>query len=98
LLKVFFGELMSREALLTQVRQRRAELEQLREDLEQFERAEAVSDRPDEFAALTRNYGLRYARALIEWADDVESQLAEPGPRSGRSDLLRGAADVELDA
>lgn len=74
LLRVFLGGLASPEALVRNVRAKRAEAEALRADLEQ---RDAVADgSPADFhAALTRRYGLAYARALIEWADAVEREL-----------------------
>lgn len=74
LLRVFLGRLASSEALLRNVRTKREEAEELRADLE--ERDARADGSPQDFhAALTRKYGLAYARALIEWADEVEREL-----------------------
>ena len=62
------------EALIRNVRAKREEAEALRADLEQQD-ACADGSRTDFHAALTRRYGLAYARALIEWADEVEREL-----------------------
>ena len=74
LLRVFLGRLASAEALLRNIRAKRGEAEELRADLEQRE-ARADGSPKDFHAALTRKYGLAYARALIEWADEVEREL-----------------------
>jgi PadR family transcriptional regulator AphA len=74
LLRVFLGALASQEALVRHVRAQRDEAESLRDDLEQ---RDAQSDgAPKDFhAALTRRYGLAYARAMIDWANEVERKL-----------------------
>lgn len=74
LLRVFLGRLASSEALLRNVRAKREEAEGLRADLEERD-ARADGSPRDFHAALTRKYGLAYARALIEWADEVEREL-----------------------
>jgi len=74
LLRVFLGRLASSEALRRNVRAKREEAEELRADLEERD-ARADGSPKDFHAALTRRYGLAYARALIEWADEVERAL-----------------------
>ena len=70
---VFLGGLASPEALI-RTSARSGEAEALRADLE--ERDACADGSPTDFhAALTRRYGLAYARALIEWADEVEREL-----------------------
>jgi DNA-binding PadR family transcriptional regulator len=74
LLKIFLGEHASAEVLLEQVRARRAEMEQLKIELAAIdERARGGTH--DFFPQLTREYGRRYAEAIIGWADDVERKL-----------------------
>ena len=76
LLKIFFGEHASAEILLEQVRARRVEMEQLKDELDAIdERASGGSH--DFFPELTRMYGRRYAEAIIGWADDVERKLEQ---------------------
>ncbi|MEP6909140.1 MAG: PadR family transcriptional regulator [Actinomycetota bacterium] len=76
LLKIFFGDYASAEVLLEQVRGRRAEMEQLKAELDAIdERARGGSN--DFFPQLTRMYGRRYAEAIISWADDVERMIGE---------------------
>ena len=74
LLKIFFGEYASAEVLLEQVRARRAEMEQLKDELDVLDER-ACGDAHDFFPQLTRMYGRRYAEAIIGWADDVERKL-----------------------
>lgn len=76
LLKIFFGEYGSAEILLEQVRARRAEMEQLKDELDALDER-ARGDRHDLFPQLTRMYGRRYADAIIGWADDVERKLGQ---------------------
>jgi PadR family transcriptional regulator AphA len=76
LLKIFFGEYASAEILLEQVRARRAEMEQLKDELDALDKR-ARGDEHDLFPQLTRMYGRRYADAIIGWADDVERKLGQ---------------------
>jgi len=76
LLKIFFGEYASAEILLEQVRARRADMEQLKDELDALDER-ARGDTHDLFPQLTRMYGRRYADAIIGWADDVERTLGE---------------------
>jgi len=73
LLKVFFGSLASPDAMLDQIRERRAEAERLRAELLVLD-AEAGDD--EVFPALTRRYGLEYADAIIRWARSAEREVA----------------------
>jgi DNA-binding PadR family transcriptional regulator len=75
LIKVFFGDLASPEAILAQVRERRREAEDLKGELEAIEsRAEGTAH--DRFPGLTRRYGFLWADAVIAWADEVERELS----------------------
>jgi PadR family transcriptional regulator AphA len=76
LLKIFLGEHASPEIILQQVRARRAEMEQLKSELTAID-AKARGGTHDLFPKLTRMYGLRYAEAIIGWADDVERKLGQ---------------------
>jgi PadR family transcriptional regulator, regulatory protein AphA len=78
LVKVFFGELAGPEAMLRHVRQRRAEAEALKAEIEAID-AEARGDR---YAKLTRLYGLEYAKAIIRWAKAAERELADAEVRT----------------
>jgi PadR family transcriptional regulator, regulatory protein AphA len=70
LLKVFFGSLMSTEALVAHVERRRAaaveELAEYREIEERIRDSE-----PSYYGYLTLRWGLAEARAWIRWADEV---------------------------
>ena len=76
LLKIFFGEYASAEILLEQVRTRRAEMEQLKDELDALDQR-ARGDTHDIFPQLTRMYGRRYAEAIIGWAGDDERKLGQ---------------------
>jgi PadR family transcriptional regulator AphA len=76
LLKLFLGEHASAEVLLEQVRARRAEMEQLQDELDAIDQ-QARGGTHDFFPQLTRMYGRRYAEAIIGWADDVEWKLGQ---------------------
>jgi PadR family transcriptional regulator, regulatory protein AphA len=73
LVKIFFGDLADPEEILRHIRQRRAEAEQLKAELE------AIDDVPrdDLYPRLTRLYGLEHAKAVIRWAKAAERLLAE---------------------
>jgi len=75
LLKVFFGALASPEAMLEQIRARRAGAEQLKRELRQLD-ADASHDADDFFPSLTRRWGFEYADAVIRWARAAERDLA----------------------
>lgn len=74
LLKVFFGDLADPEAVLDQVRARRAEAEQLKADLDEID-GRCEGKEGDLYPSLTRRYGHHYADAIIRWADEVERKL-----------------------
>lgn len=74
LLKLFFGDFADPEAVLDQVRARRAEAEQLKADLGAID-ARCEGEEGDLFPSLTRRYGHHYADAIIRWADEVERKL-----------------------
>ena len=78
LVKLFFGDLADQEAALGHIRQRRAEAEQLKSEIEAID-AEA---RDDLYPKLTRLYGLEYAKAIIRWAKAAERALAEAEVRT----------------
>jgi PadR family transcriptional regulator AphA len=76
LLKVFYGDLADRNAVLAHVRERRREAEQLKAELDEME-AEAARCERDLFPSLTRSYGRHWADAVIRWSREVERKLAE---------------------
>ena len=78
LVKLFFGDLADPEAALGHVRQRRAEAEQLKAELEAMD----AEGRDDLYPWLTRLYGLEYSKAIIRWAKAAERALAEAEVRA----------------
>lgn len=73
LIKLFFGEVVAPEVLVRHIRQRRHEAEELRSVLEEIE---ARADPDHLHSALTRGWGLEYAKAFIRWAKQAERDLA----------------------
>lgn len=71
LLRVFFGDLMSNQAL-TRLVERRRQL--ARERLVEYREIERRG--PDPHPYLTLRWGFAYERALIRWADEVLRELA----------------------
>ena len=74
LLKLFFGEYTSPDALLEHVRAYRREAEELRAELDAIEERAAGRER-DFYPALTRRYGRAWADAVIGWAVGAEREL-----------------------
>jgi DNA-binding PadR family transcriptional regulator len=70
LLRVFFGDLMSRDALVALI-ERERELSKQR--LVQFREIERNG--PDYYPSLTLRWGFAYRRAAIRWADEVLREL-----------------------
>lgn len=70
LLRVFFGELMSRDALVSLIERRR---DLARERLAHFREIERTG--PDPYPHLTLRWGFAHQRALIRWADEVLREL-----------------------
>ena len=79
LLKLYFGEEASQEALLRQVVERRKEAARLRSELEELD-ASGTGGSP--FEALTRRWGLLYAEALVRWTQEAERELGRLPARS----------------
>jgi DNA-binding PadR family transcriptional regulator len=71
LLKLFFGDLADRDALIEHVRRERDSAEKLRRELQEID----ARSEPDPFRALTRRYGLAYADAVRSWADEALREL-----------------------
>jgi DNA-binding PadR family transcriptional regulator len=76
LLKVFFGDLMSREALVGHVQRKRAEAVRELEEYREIERR--IQDDPRSYYGyVTLRWGLAQTRAFIRWADEILRELAE---------------------
>jgi PadR family transcriptional regulator AphA len=73
LIKLFFGDVVAPEVLIGHIRQRRQEAEELRSILEEIE---ARADPSHLHSALTRGWGLEYAKAFTRWAKRAERELA----------------------
>jgi DNA-binding PadR family transcriptional regulator len=78
LIKLFFGDLAEPEEVLRHVRQRRAEAEQLRAEIEAID----LERQNDFYPRLTRLYGLEYAKAIIRWAKEAERMLTDAEVRA----------------
>jgi PadR family transcriptional regulator, regulatory protein AphA len=72
LLRVFFGDLMSRDALVALIERER---ETSRERLAQFRAIEETG--PDYHPYLTLRWGFAHRRAVIRWADEVLRELKQ---------------------
>ena len=74
LLKVFFGGLMSKDALVAHIQRKRAEV--VRELDEYREIEERIRDDPRSYYGyVTLRWGLAQARAWIRWADAILREL-----------------------
>ena len=71
LVRLFFGDVAEPKEVLAHIRQRRAEAEELKAEIEAID-----SERQDDvYPRLTRLYGLEYAKAIIRWAKAAEHAL-----------------------
>jgi DNA-binding PadR family transcriptional regulator len=76
LLKLFFGGLMSKEALVAHIERRRAEVVQTLEEYREIEGR--IRDDPHSYYGyVTLRWGLAQARAWIRWADGILRELEE---------------------
>ena len=74
LLRVFFGDLMTPDALRAHVEQHRRDAEERLAEYEGIERR--IKDEPqDRFGYLTLRWGLEAARARLGWAEQVLREL-----------------------
>jgi PadR family transcriptional regulator, regulatory protein AphA len=74
LLRVFFGDQMSHEALVGLIERRRA---RARATLAEFKGIERRG--PDYYPSLTLRWGFAHQRALIRWADEMLRELERRG-------------------
>jgi DNA-binding PadR family transcriptional regulator len=76
LLKIFFGDLMSKEALVAHIERRRAEVVRTLEEYREIEGR--IRDDPQSYYGyVTLRWGLAQARAWIRWADQILRELEE---------------------
>jgi DNA-binding PadR family transcriptional regulator len=73
LLKIYFGELLQPEVLISHVRKIKAEATALTRRLEALER-EPGGQSP--YGDLTIRHGLEWARAMARWANGTEKEIA----------------------
>jgi DNA-binding PadR family transcriptional regulator len=71
LLKLYFGDLVEPEVLLSHVRKVRAEVGELKQ------RLDAAPAADDAYAELTKRQALEWARAMIRWSSAAEQELLE---------------------
>jgi PadR family transcriptional regulator, regulatory protein AphA len=70
LLRVFFGDLMSREALVALIDRQREHSRALLAEFREIERRG-----PEYYPSLTLRWGFAYRRAVVRWADEVLREL-----------------------
>jgi DNA-binding PadR family transcriptional regulator len=76
LLKVFFGGLMSKDALVAHIERKRSEVVRELEDYRDIDRR--IRDEPESyFGYVTLRWGLAQTRAWIRWADEILRELEE---------------------
>jgi DNA-binding PadR family transcriptional regulator len=85
LLKLGLADESHADALLEQVRARRAEAEQLRAELVELDAAGGDADPPFEY--LTRRWGFCHVDTLGRWLEEVERGLTAGTLAAGRRDL-----------
>ena len=74
LLKVFLGRLMSPDALIAHVQQRRDESEEAVRTYLEIE--EEIRDSPiNRYGYVTLRWGMRHQQAWIEWCDEILAEL-----------------------
>ena len=76
LLKVFFGDQMSRDALVAHIERRRAEAQRALDEYRQIEE-EIRGDERSYYGYVTLRSGLAQVEASIRWADEILGELAE---------------------
>jgi len=74
LLKIFFGRLMSKEALVAHIERKRAEAMRELEEYRGIELRIRDDDR-SYYGYVTLRWGLAQARAWIRWADEILEEL-----------------------
>jgi PadR family transcriptional regulator AphA len=76
LLKVFFGGLMSKDALVAHIERKRVEAARQLEEYREIE-ARIRDDERSYYGYVTLRSGLAQARAWIRWTDEILRELAE---------------------
>jgi PadR family transcriptional regulator, regulatory protein AphA len=78
LLKVFFGRLVPRDALVAHIEKRRADAEASVAEYRAIEDTIRARE-ADYYGYVTLRWGLRHQQAWIEWADQILNELEERG-------------------
>jgi len=73
LVKVFFGEVLGRDAMTAHVRERR---DRIATELAELEEIERTIDPANTYGRLALRYGLAVDRAILAWADEALEELA----------------------
>ena len=74
LLKIFFGGLMSKEALVAHIERQRAEVVRTLEEYREIEGR--IRDDPESYYGyVTLRWGLAQSRAFIRWADQMRREI-----------------------
>jgi DNA-binding PadR family transcriptional regulator len=76
LLKVFFGRLMSKEALVGHIERQRAEVVRTLEEYREIE-TQIRDDPRSYYGYVTLRWGLAQSRAFIRWADEMLREIEE---------------------
>lgn len=80
LLRLFFGHMASRETLIAQTKEYRAQTQAQMKEYRQLER-QLHGQEAAVFPYLTLRCGLAHARASLRWADEVLGELEKRGDR-----------------
>jgi len=75
LVKIFFGDLGDRDALLSHIRRRRDEAAELRRRIQAFERRAERAGDDALYPWLTRRYALAWAQFTLRWAAEAEDAI-----------------------
>lgn len=81
LVKVFFGDLGDRDAILGHIRRRREEAEELRKAVRSFQREAERAGDDDLYPWLTRRYALAWAQFTLRWAAEAEAAVRASGAK-----------------
>jgi DNA-binding PadR family transcriptional regulator len=75
LVKIFFGDLGDRDALLSHIRRRRDEATELRRRIQALDRRADGAGDDALYPWLTRRYALAWARFTLRWAAEAEDAI-----------------------
>jgi DNA-binding PadR family transcriptional regulator len=75
LVKVFFGDLGDRDAILGHIRRRREEAEELRKAVQSFQRDAERNGDDALYPWLTRRYALSWTQFTLRWTAEAEASI-----------------------